>query len=435
MSKDLHAKDAREISEEVKRIILGLKASPQKIRLNVPRHLVTARFLRIPSTDDIEIGKIMNIESIKHLPYTDEKVIYGYRVTEKMDDGYSLVLLAVAQSGIINSLIGIINDAGIGGLDSVSLSSEGLFLWYMAASPDPGGCNVMLVNLESNHADIDIIERGRLVFTRGVAFANNDQKKADRIASELSASINTYLKDPSKTVDRVMLTGGRNAVSEFYPSIEKGSRVPVETIDQSENMPLDAGVVPSEDASFAELMGSALASDEVRINLIPEEALAGSRLISVKKNLLTALGLSGVIAILILGIFVKKLHDNSMYSAVINGELKKIESKVSEAKRMTKDINTIRQAMARRPLAIDVVSEIYGVTPEGISLSMIDYEAAKSVSVRGTAPSLGEAFKYVGILENSPLFEGVKVKYANKRTVENKESVDFEITAVPAALK
>ena len=143
----------------------------------------------------------------------------------------------------------------------------------------------------------------------------------------------------------------------------------------------------------------------------------------------------GVIVALTLGISLKKLHDNSVYCSVINGELKKIESKVAVAKKMMKEIGVIREVMSRRPLAIDIVSEIYGVTPETISLSMIDCESGKSVAVRGTAPSLSDAFKYVAMLESSPFFEGVQVKYANKRTVDSKETADFEITAVPAELK
>ncbi len=168
---------------------------------------------------------------------------------------------------------------------------------------------------------------------------------------------------------------------------------------------------------------------------MPEEVGNELRLILAKKNLLTTLALFGIIVALALGIFIKKLHDNSVYFSMINRELKKIESKVAATKKMVREMSVIRQAMSKRPLAIDIVSEICGITPNGVSLSMIDCESGKSVTVRGNAPSLSDAFKYVALLENSPVFEGVKVKYANKRTAENKETADFEITAVPSELK
>jgi len=30
------------------------------------------------------------IESLKHVPYSDEDIVSGYRIIEKMDDGYSM---------------------------------------------------------------------------------------------------------------------------------------------------------------------------------------------------------------------------------------------------------------------------------------------------------------------------------------------------------
>ena len=91
--------------------------------------------------------------------------------------------------------------------------------------------------------------------------------------------------------------------------------------------------------------------------------------------------------------------------------------------------------MERKPLAVDVFTEACGITPAGMSLSTLDFESGKSLTVRGTAPALGDVLRYVTILENSPYFEGVKVKYANKRMSENKEIADFEIDVILTTLK
>ena len=112
-----------------------------------------------------------------------------------------------------------------------------------------------------------------------------------------------------------------------------------------------------------------------------------------------------------------------------------MEPEVAAAKKMAKDIGIVRQVMARKPLAIDIISEIYGITPAGVSLNMIDFESGKSLTARGSAPTLSDVFKYVTLLENSPYFESVKVKYANKRASERGEIADFEITATPTELK
>jgi len=40
---------------------------------------------------------------------------------------------------------------------------------------------------------------------------------------------------------------------------------------------------------------------------------------------------------------------------------------------------------------------------------------------------LSDVFKYVAILEASPYFKNVKVKYANKRMSQVSDAADFEI--------
>ena len=124
-----------------------------------------------------------------------------------------------------------------------------------------------------------------------------------------------------------------------------------------------------------------------------------------------------------------------MYLAAIDVELQKIKPNVSRAKKMAKEISLTRSMMARKPLAIDIVGEIYATVPGNISLSMLDFESGKSVAARGSSAALSDVLKYVTILENSPYFENVKVKYANKRMAENKEVTDFEIDALLTGIK
>src|SRR3989338_10832972 len=82
VKKPLSSKEDSAISEDIRRLFESLNITQSKVRLNLPRHLATIRFLKLPSTDEEEIRKIIRIESLKHLPYTDEDIIYGYRIIE-----------------------------------------------------------------------------------------------------------------------------------------------------------------------------------------------------------------------------------------------------------------------------------------------------------------------------------------------------------------
>lgn len=436
ISKSISTQDANVAGEDIRQIFQSLGFIPQKVLLNIPRHLVTARFLKIPSVDDREIAKIIKIESIKHLPYTDEKVIYGYKIIEKLEDGYSKILLVIAQAAIINNFIAILKSAQIAGQIFVSLGSEALFSWYTLTRENEEE-NVMLINLDSDHIDIDIIEKDNLVFTRGIAYGSKEPKKIGKIiAGQINISISTYQKESSKIINRIILTGGNSGTAACAAALAEEFKIPVDIINQTKNIPISENAkLAEEDISFAELLGLTLKSDDIKINLMPEDAREEARLVNTKNNLITAMLLFALFAAIAFGLFIKKLHDKGVYLSAVNAELKKIEPKIAAAKNMMKGVTVVREAMARKPLAIDIVSEIYEITPHGVSLNMLDFESGKSLAVRGSAPVLSDVFKYVTILENSPFFEGVKVKYANKRTAENREIADFEIDAVLSRLK
>jgi Tfp pilus assembly PilM family ATPase len=423
-------------AETVKKVFLSLGFTPKKVLLNIPRHLVTARFLKIPSVDDREIDKIIKIESIKHLPYTDEKVIYGYRVIEKSEDGYSKVLLAIAQASIVNNFLDILKKASVDGIKLFSLSSEALYSWYVLSGEAESKGSVMLVNLDTDRIDIDVVEGDKLVFTRGAAYSANDPLVREKIIRQIEISISTYRKESALDVSRIILTGSKKETAGCSPAFSESLKLPVDIIDQAKNIPINENINPPiEGASFAELLGMALRTDDIKINLLPELAAEDARIAQAKNALITAILLTALLVTMIFGVLIKKIRDKYVYLASISAELKKIEPNIAVAKKMMKDVSVTREIMARKPLAVDVFTEACGITPAGMSLATLDFESGRSLTVRGTAPALGDVLRYVTILENSPYFEGVKVKYANKRMSENKEITDFEINVLLTALK
>ena len=375
------------------------------------------------------------MESLKSLPYSEEKALYGYRVIEKFEDGYSKVLLIVAQESVINYFTGILNKAQLTGLNSVSLSSEALLSWFMINRPSEKG-NIMLVNLDLGHIDIDIVEDGRLVFTRGVVLSAADKIIPDKIIGEIVVSMHTYHKESGKPLTRIVLTGNRAEAESCKNALSAKIDVPAEIIDQAAGIDFKEGSNRADaDVSFAELFGLCMKPENAMINLIPEEAEREGRFTALRANLITAIFLSAICAAALLCLVAKKVHDRQVYLSVISAELKNMEPKVAKAKKMMKDIAVIRETKAKKPLAIDCLSEITSLTPSGISLGTVEYESEKTITVRGSAPALSDCLKYVSLLDGSPLFEGVKIKYANKRMAENREVTDFEINADLTKLK
>ena len=433
IKKEFSSKDDKLIAEEIKKFLEPFGISSRKIFLNIPRHLVTVRLLKLPSTDEDEIVKIARIESLKRVPHANEDVITAHRIIEKFDDGYSRVLLVIAQSDVVKRPIDILKTAGIADIEFIALGSESLFLWYQIAIKDKTEGSVAVVSINNHHMDIDIMEGGNLVFTRGVSYDFSLPNVDEKIIDEVNISITTYQKESNKTIDEVIITGSPDRVKDCNGLLAGELNAPVKTIDQMGDMPLRQGAqIEPGGASVAGLLGLSLNYKDARINLLPEDKVKENRSKAAKRTLAFTLILSALIVLVASGLALKKLHDKTLYLSQINSEINRIEPQATKAKKMLKDITVIKEEMNKKPRAIDVIGELHKMSSQDISLNMIDFEREKSVTVRGSASALDEVLKYSEALKASSYFEKVDVRYANKRKASGKEIVDFEIDCILA---
>jgi hypothetical protein len=389
---------------------------------------VTVRFLRIPSVDDEETGKIVKIESLKHVPYSDEEVACGYRVVEKSEDGYSNILLAIAQAGMVERLVNILKSGQAGDVASVWLGSEALFSWYRsAAASEERDC--LIANIDRDYADVVVVRGDKLMFTRGFLYDASGASAADDIVKQLHMSLATYQKESGKRIERIVLTGSDFMMAECKTAASKAFNIPVDVIDQ-----LKGGVLAqnadcgTEGSSFAEILGMSARPQGMKIDLMPESVRAAGLAASLKSSLAASSILVLFIVLLAFAFVVKRLHDKSVSLSGIEGRLKAIASDVSRVRKMDEDIRIVNSEMNKKPLAVDIVREVYRVTPPAVLLGMLDFERQEDMTLRGSAPALNDVIGYVNALENSFYFESVKVKYATKRAAAGKETVDFEIT-------
>ncbi|MDD5428424.1 MAG: pilus assembly protein PilM [Candidatus Omnitrophica bacterium] len=431
----LEAKEDDALAAEINGIFERLDIGYRRVMLNIPRHLVTIRFLKLPSTDDAEILKMSKIESLKHIPYADEEMISGCKIIEKFPDGYSTVLIAVAQAETVKKEAELLKKAGIS-VESAALGSEALSLWYSAGREAADGKTVLLANIDSDHIDINITKGDELVFTRGVSYDPGKPISSERMIEQIHLSMAAYRKESGISIDKICLSGIPAKAGELKAFLAERVKVPVEVMAQMEAVPVAEGPSPGdEEASYIELIGLILKSEEVKVDLLPETTRAEYRLGLIKNNIVVGLSVSALIILIAFGAVIKKLHDKNAYVAYVKTELAKIEPQVRSAKKMAKTIDLVTSKIAERPLAIDLVTEVFKITPPGIGLSTMEYEKGKTVTLKGTALNLSDVFKYIAILEKSQYFENVKVRYANKRTAQSAEAADFEIICPIAKAK
>ncbi|MEW6170497.1 MAG: PilN domain-containing protein, partial [Candidatus Omnitrophota bacterium] len=95
---------------------------------------------------------------------------------------------------------------------------------------------------------------------------------------------------------------------------------------------------------------------------------------------------------------------------------------------ITSRIYSLYQAkLSEKPLAIDIISEIYKIIPSNIILNNLSYQEKEFIILKGTAMDLSSISNLVNTLGKSAYFKNVNLKYVNKQKNINQDSIEFEI--------
>ncbi|MCK4463821.1 MAG: PilN domain-containing protein, partial [Candidatus Omnitrophica bacterium] len=296
--------------------------------------------------------------------------------------------------------------------------------------------NIALINIDSEYIGIDIMEKEKLVFTRGFSYEGKDSYVGKNAVDEIKKSIATCRKERKLNVDKIFISGAKNRIKVIEPILKEELGIPIDLIEQARNVELDKSIETDlAEASFIELIGLSLKNKDMKINLLPESMIEDNQLRFLKKSLMKTFALLISIILIFSGIIVKKIFDKSRYLLLLNSRIKAIEPKVIKTRRMRENIKIIKNVIRKKPLAIDIITEIYKITPQGITFNLLDYKSDKSLILRGDAPSLDSIIKFISILEKSQYFEDVKIKYTRKRSAAGTQLTDFEIICLLSKVK
>jgi Tfp pilus assembly protein PilN len=76
---------------------------------------------------------------------------------------------------------------------------------------------------------------------------------------------------------------------------------------------------------------------------------------------------------------------------------------------------------------LEPLAELHRLVPAEVSATSLTFEESGAATVKGMADQMSQVFELIPRLEDSAVFKGVKVKYANERRVGRRTLIDFEI--------
>jgi Tfp pilus assembly PilM family ATPase/Tfp pilus assembly protein PilN len=402
----------------------------KNVFLSIPRQYVTTKSLRLPSQDPREINEMAGFQAVKQIPYPREEIIYGPYVVGVDPEGYSKVILTICHRDVIEGPLAVLRDCGL--LPArVTLSSFGLLNWFNlndGLKKRSEGSPVILVECDTDSSDITVIHKERLIYTRGLTFGAGEEGYVERLTEEINKTLPIYEKETEAgRPAEAFFTGNITEVERSKDLLESSLNMRVECAGSFSHLPLD---VPDaswpyiSQASFSSVAGSSLGP--AGADLLPGDLKILREAKTRKKEFTVSGALLAAVIIALSLVLWNKIHHKAEVLKTLESKLSAIAPEAQKIEKMRMAADVIKSQLSKKSEALDVLNELHKIVPSQIYLSMYNYDEGK-VELKGTTGVLSDVFRLVTILENSPYFQNVQVRYATKRKIGEQEFVDFEI--------
>ncbi|MBI3602536.1 MAG: pilus assembly protein PilM [Candidatus Omnitrophica bacterium] len=436
--RDIVGLSDEDISKAIRDVLSGLNLKNPEIINPTSSHLVITKNIEIPSTNPSEIREIVNLQAARHTPYPLEEVIVDYVDIGIYKKSYTKVLLVIVARNVIKKQLTILERAGvvptkfIFAPEGVAASLTKIFRIEHQDAP------LVVVHIDDSFSDFMIILKGKVIFLRPIPIGvqhltEEGERYQPKFTEEVKGSFEAYqAEDIERTPTTLILTGAVDNLGAIGPLLSDTLQLPVKTLSYFRDLTLteEASKAASliKQQSFLSVIAPLMVLPEMKVNLIPEEIKLRRAVEERGKDLIKIGILVLTIFLLTSIILVTKIY---FKSAFLRGLKTKYASLHQEAKQLENDFLRVSMInLSTRGYSLEVLNELYAVTPTDIAFSSILYDGQGKCSLVGTAQSMSTIFSFVDKMEKSKYFKDVKTKYTTRRKEGKEDVVDFEIAAL-----
>ncbi len=434
--KDIQGLADSDISKVIRSSFKEVGAKNPNVICVLPSQSLMTKNIEVPSRDPKEIEEIITLQSGRYTPYSREEIITDYIDIGVYRQNYTKVLIVVVPRKVIKRHFEILNGAGLE-IERISISPEAISLIYPHISrAKTGNGPIGIIHTKDDSTDFTVILKNRTIFIRnfpiGVQhFLAEREKYNEKFTEEVKKSLESYQnEDIERTPNRIVLTGAAEEIENIKPVLDNTLYIPVAVMSYLDRFSIKRDVLnfvsTVKQISFLDIISPLFISDELIINLVPEEVKLKKRLEARGKEIIKMGILIMAVFALVCGILMGNIHLKSTY-------LEKLTLKYrltnQEAQGLEKDFSRmqiIRKYSSSRGYPLEVLNELYSVIPPDIYFNNIKFNE-EEFSIKGTSESMSKVFTLVGKMEKSKYFQNVKTKYTTKRKEEDKDFTDFQI--------
>ena len=401
----ISVQDKKNITSRLRMFFQAHGLCDEPVSVAVPCAKVKVRFLTVPSSDSVEIERMVKYDLGALFPSKFEELLSDICVIETKDNGYSRVMVTAILQESAEEKLSFLDDAVTPAALTVSTMALYNQLYFQVMETKT---TYLAVHLEDSALDLLVLKGKKCIFTRGL-FLNGEDDPA-QIIKEVNMTI-TALSIRGINISSILLCGRTMGTEQNAAIFRDSCGCEVELY---EGVSVLHGLVRDTGGNFPE------------INLLPKKYRQKGIKRKKKKVFISFVILLLLNVSLVSNIGVLNIKQKQAYLNFLRAEIKKIEEPVSFMRKKMLKVNLINQYFVAGRGSLKVVAELYRVTPVGIVFTSLDMEGFPGVgtlTVMGQAATSEEALRFAALLRSSPVFSGSKVKHITT----SEDMVEFEL--------
>jgi len=415
--------------EDAASLLKKNKLRPERIFCSVAQSDMATKFLRLPSRLNQEINDMLRYQMPRLVPLPPEQVIYGWQAFPAEEEGYSDVAVTFVRREIVEKTIQPLRRVRLIP-DETLPESWGLWNWLRLNYPQLNTGLSTVIWLDGPSLSILLLRDSQLLLAKGVT---TPAEEPQAIAEEVLRALEPLERRFQGVLQsRIFLAGSRLATTEIQSTLR--SQVPNQ-LELLADLPHEASKDDNTDHDLPQiheaiaigLSVGALHRETPSVSLTPPEIRARQ----LRARRIRQAGATAAVAaaafLLLMALIGADQHRLTRYKALLEKGVRKLEPSASRVEAKRKRLQVLEQELATSVRALDVLTELARITPDGITFSSLTFEGKGLLDLSGQADTLSRVLEYTVELEDSPYFYDVDPRHSGTRTVGDTELTDFQI--------
>jgi hypothetical protein len=404
----------------------------------VPSNAATAKTIEVPSTDPEEIKSIINLQASRHTPYSREEVLISYINLGMNTLNNTRLLLVIVHRDLVKERISIMEKAGLN-IDKILFVPEAQARFYskglnLKKDVPPFG----VIDFYLNAASFIVISKGTLLFVRHIPVGiKTIMEGADALAKlqdELKKSMDAFTQeDGSSAPASYVVTTANEAVNNILPALKESLKIELKVFPFSKFIKGSGGQRKKlesnfADDSFLDVIAPASTVSKCEINLMPEEMIL-KKTVERQSREASKSGVAAVIMMVLIGAVIMSniYFKDTFLNKNLREQFAPQKEQVEKLEVQMNKVKLVRGFIQHRMVSLDVIHELYRITPHSIYLNNIVMDEDGTVTIDGISESMSEVFSYVKSLDDSAMFKEAKTQSTATKKDNGKDVAAFEI--------